>query len=125
MIVSIIDEFEVNLVSKIIKFTSDSAELSPRVKIGGVPYAVDPASVVKAMMFDSENNITADVTLSSTAPAADWTVGLMYVSFPEVEMDKLTAGNTATLQLRIAEPGLVPKIGEIGGILIKQPYPNE
>ena len=107
------------IMSKRLVFTGDDVLMSVELQKGGQPYFIDPSSVVTAMMHDDSGVETSDITLSNSETGADWSVGLVTMVFPQVDVDLLTPGDTAIIQIRIAQPGLTPEKSEIGGILIK------
>ena len=108
------------IMSKRLVFTGDDVLISVELQKGGQPYFIDPASSVKATMYDSSGAETSDITLSNSETGADWSVGLVTMVFLQADVDLLTPGDTAIIQIRIAQPSLTPEKSEISGILIKE-----
>lgn len=80
--------------------------------LGGNPYPIDPAYVVKATLvkIDRKSALTASpITLTSSSPEANWAIGKVTGKFPRASTSAITTQGDAYLEIRVeSTEGTVP-----------------
>jgi hypothetical protein len=80
--------------------------------LGGSPYVIDPTYVVKATLVKIDRKsalIATPITLTSTSPEADWSIGKVTGKFLRADTTGVTVQGDAYLEIRVASTeGTVP-----------------